>query len=570
MKRTLFQWWLVGAGVAALAGCGNDVNGPASTFLSCGFGTPTELAPGEVLQVSGTGNQACLSAGGEAGDFVYIPFHGRATEGDDPARLAIEVTGGGLNASGPGADPARSAPRPGVSLSRQSARTARPVRDTRFHARLRQREIEELGPRIRPGSPRATAVEGPIAADVPAIGDLRAYNTAISCDVEDLRTGRVMYVSDHAVVVADTSNPTDLTPADYAYFGVTFDTLVYPVDTGHFGVPTDIDENGRSILFFTTAVNARNDHDNAESVVIGFFWSGDLFPEEDTPRLQACPGGNDAEMFYLIAPDPDGEVGVPFTLEDVREYAIPLIGHEYQHLINASRRLFVNNATTFEDSWLNEGLSHIAEELLFYEASGLSPLQNLDIEDLRASDGVVNAFNEYMGGNFNNFASYLSEPDTASLMGIDNLSTRGATWAFLRYAADRSDRDDADFFFDVVNGSRAGVDNLDDVLGPDETLDWMADWTVSVFGDDYVAGLPARYALRSWNLRSLYESSSLESYPLVVRTLASGGDRQVELLTGGASYMAFGLGADGPGAIHVESEGATPPSQLRGSFLRVR
>lgn len=531
------------------------------------------MAPGEVLQFEGPGNQnLCVSADGESAAFVYIPFFGKASDAEDPESIEFDVTAAGTATGVSGLAGSLTGFVPDASIDGSAPRW---TLNHEFHHRLRQREIAELGPRIRTGAPDAGAAATPslsgshVAADLPQVGELVSYNVAISCEQEDLRTGRVMYISDHAVVVADTANPSDLSPADYAYFGITFDTLVYPVETAHFGTPTDIDDNGRSILFFTRAVNERNPPD-ARSVIIGFFWSGDLFPEQETARLQACPAANQAEMFYLIAPDPNGEVGVPFTLANVRQLAIPLIGHEYQHLINASRRLFVNNATTFEETWLNEGLSHIAEELLFYAVSGLEPGQNLGVEDIRNTPGAVEAFNEYMRGNASNFASYLSRPDTASLMGIDNLATRGATWAFLRYAADRSGRSDEQFFFDLVNAVDAGVPNLNDVLAPGRALDWMADWTVSVYGDDFVPGLPEKYAFLSWDLRSVYSGTGLGEYPLRTRTLAPGVTQEVDLYTGGAAYMLFGTEPGGPGALHVETEGGTPPAVLRGSLLRAR
>lgn len=555
---------------AVLAGCGTDVSGPSSSLLACVFGEAAAVDAGGVLQVRGEGNRSiCIDGDGGSG-FVYVPFFGtRAPDEDDPeVSISVELTGGGFEPPTLASTGVTGAVTLGPPGSSAASRVGWPGEEA-FHRRLREREIAELEPRIRPGPAPAPTPRASVAAQVPTVGDLLDFNVAISCTDEDIRTGEVVYISDEAVVVVDLENPAALGAADYAYFAETFDTLVYPVETAHFGAPTDIDDNGRSILFFTRAVNELNPP-NASSVTIGFFWSGDLFPEEDTPRLQACPAANQAEMFYLIAPDPRGIVGRTFTLDDVRELAIPLIGHEFQHLVNASRRLFVNEATTFERPWLNEGLSHVAEELLFWEVSGLEPGNNLGIDQLRNTEGAIEAFNEYMGGNFNNFAKFLSEPDTASLMGIDNLVTRGATWNFLRYAADRSGRGDEQFFFDVVNAANAGLDNLDDVIADGSALNWMHDWTVSVYGDDFVDGLPARYRAGSWNLRSVYDGSTLEEYPLAVGGLSSGATTTVDLLAGGAAYYRFDVAADGRAVIHVEADGGEPPPTLRGSLIRIR
>ncbi|MFL5537423.1 MAG: hypothetical protein ACJ8J0_00435, partial [Longimicrobiaceae bacterium] len=83
-------------------------------------------------------------------------------------------------------------------------------------------------------------------------------------------------------------------------------------------------------------------------------------------------------MFYMLAPDPTGVHGNVRSVAFVGGVTIGTLGHEFQHLINASRHLYVNGSTTFEDFFLDEGLAHEAEELVFYRASGLSPGQNID------------------------------------------------------------------------------------------------------------------------------------------------------------------------------------------------
>ncbi len=572
-----------------LTACGTDVSGPGASLFSCLYAAGSALEQGEVLQVAGEGNQGLCLADGPAGEYLYVPFFARAAPRNEDTEIELPIL---IHAVGfDGAESSASlhghapvvlpdpglGPEPGSVAAR--LRRGELAIDWAFHDRLRSREIRELEPKIRPGRAAAGAAGAPTEARnpgptgrevLPEVGDLVEYNTAISCTEEDIRTGRVEYVSERAVVVSDVDNPIAFQPDDYRYFGITFDTLVYPVETDHFGTPTDIDFNRRSILFFTRAVNELNPSTNASSITIGFFWSGDLFPDESTQRLEGCPAGNNAEMFYLVSPDPTGRFGPRFSVQDVRYLAIPLIGHEFQHLINASRRLFVNNARTFEETWLNEGLSHAAEELLFYAVSGLEPLQNLTIEDLRARPGAVAAFNEYMGGNFGNFRSYLLRPDTASLMGPDGLATRGATWSFLRYAADRAGRGDESFYFDVVNSRDGGLDNLRDVLAPAEPLAWMQDWTVSAYGDDFVEGLDPRFEQRSWDLRSLYESTEIGQYPLTTLRLGADDGTSIDLRPGGTAYALFRIPPDGRGVLHVESDGAPPPATLGGSILRVR
>ncbi len=563
----------------AAAACGTDVSGPPATLVSCVFADPTQLATGQVLQVRGEGHRdVCLTTGDGPGVFLYVPFNASpAPDGEKPApRLALDLqTAGAI----PVNDSLLPAPVPGGILLGAARAEPWRRRDADFDARLRQREIRELEPLIHPrgftaatdrggqGPAESAAMTPPLAPDVPAIGDLVDYNVAISCSQENIRTGRVGYVSQHAIVVADTGNPAAFSPADLASIAATFDTLVYPVDTESFGESTDIDGNGRAIIFFTRAVNQLNAH-HSGSITVGFFWSGDLFPAAATSRLEACAGGNRAEMFYMIAPDPAGAYGPSIKTEEVLRRSVGIIAHEYQHLINAGRRLYVNEAPVFEEPWLNEGLSHTAEELVFYRVTGLHPGADLTAADLRAIPGAIDAFNRFAAPDFDLLHSYLEDPDTTSLMGVPGLSTRGAVWSFLRYAADRSGRSDPAFFHDVVNSTTSGLDNLSAVLGA-SALSWMQDWTVAVFADNAVPGVDARFTQPSWNYRDIFENSSLGEFPLQTRTLPAQGTRSFSLLPGGAAFPLFQTGAGTQATLHVESDGGAPPSILRGSFLRV-
>src|SRR5690606_23646136 len=153
----------------------------------------------------------------------------------------------------------------------------------------------------------------------------------------------------------------------FATIAGTFDDLVWDVNIASFGEPSDIDENGRVIIFYTRAVNELTPS-GADSYVGGFFYNRDLFP---TSGANGGAGSNEGEMFYMLVPDPNGEVnGNRRATDFVLERTYSVLAHEFQHLINDSRRLYVNKALVWEDSWLNEGLSHIAEELAFYAASG--------------------------------------------------------------------------------------------------------------------------------------------------------------------------------------------------------
>jgi hypothetical protein len=560
----------------ALVGCETNTSGPGSSFYGCALGDATAANAGQVLGLNGAGG-LCLESPSASGDYVFVPFLASTPGTDTTASptTAVNILAGGISGSG-AALPDRAPLAPGgPPLFDLNGRLLTQQPDEAFDIALRRREIAELSPKIHPapagpgGGGIRTQATTPSA--VPSVGDLVDYNTAATCSAsaEDIRTGRVRAVSQYAIIVEDTTDPAPgLSQADVDYFAATMDTLVYPVDTGAFGAPADIDnDGGRTIIFFTSSVNQRTPP-NSNYYIGGFFWAGDLFPHQATSRLSACAGSNQAEIFYALAPDPNGVInGNAFSIDFVRRVTVSTLGHEFQHLINASRRLFVNNANQFEVVWLNEGLSHIAEELIFYAAAHLHPGLNLTLDTLRSSEAIRVPANEFAVANLSRYATFLERPDTASLMGVDNLAMRGAIWSFLRYAADRSGS--STFFYDLVNSTTSGVDNLRNVIGTDP-LTWMRDWSVSVYADDQVPGIEARYTQPSWDFRSVLPAITQDStFPLRIHPLSAGNTLSFDLLPGGTAFSSFSLDADHRGVIDL-STGAASQKSLRGSLIRIR
>ena len=64
--------------------------------------------------------------------------------------------------------------------------------------------------------------------------------------------------------------------------------------------------------------------------------------------------------------------------------------------------------------WLNEGLSHIAEELLYYRISGNTPGTNIDLPLLRSSQAQLDAVNAYQIQNLSRLSFYMKAPETSS------------------------------------------------------------------------------------------------------------------------------------------------------------
>jgi len=316
--------------------------------------------------------------------------------------------------------------------------------------------------------------------------------------------------------------------------------MVTATESAAFGDPTDIDGNGRIVIFYSRVVNELTPA-ASEGSIEGFFNPRDLFPNTASGGLQACAGSNVAEMFYLIVPDPAGTInGNVRTKADVQRSTISVVAHEYQHLINASRRLYINDADNFEEVWLNEGLSHIAEELVFYHTSGLSPRANIDANTIVASDKRRVAFNEHQIGNFGRYRLFLSRPETSSpYASNDSLSNRGAIWSFLRYAADRKAANDGTIWQQLVNSRTSGIPNLSAAFGTD-ILPWFRDWSIAVYTDDRAA-TAATWQQPSWHFRDIYPRLGSATFPLKLRPLANGVATNVTLSGGGSMYATFGV-----------------------------
>jgi hypothetical protein len=522
-------------------------------------------------------NVLCVEAGGGGGEYTLVPFFATS---NGFARIRVEAVGGNLQ-------PVAGPPNPSLSPA-----GAAPQRDLELHMKLVERMRSDVSPLIRGSSSSAArlsqtraSVAPEVAADVPVEGSTisinipRFYLNLPACGEGYVtRQARVGAVTQRAILVNDPTNPAGgLTDAELRAFGDEFDRQIYPVDVQNFGAPTDLDRNERVIIVFTREVNALTPRGSG-GYVGGFFFAGDLFPRVGTPSLGACPRSNVGEIFYLLAPDPTGTVnGNPRSKGLVLQTAAGTIAHELEHLINASRRIYVNNAETFEESWLDEGLAHSAEELNFYAASGLTPRQNLDLAKLNNLTGtsqVVNAFYKYALDNLGRYMTYLQAPDSNSVIGEDGLETRGGSWAFLRYSADRLGGGDQPFFFKLVNSRTSGIANMRQVINA-SPVDWAQDWTLSVYTDDAVPGVDARFLQPSWNFRSVMPAVTQiygegNKFPLLVHPLASGGSQGYNIRGGGATYLRFGIAGSSRVGLRLTQDASVPPSSLRFSLVRTR
>jgi hypothetical protein len=424
------------------------------------------------------------------------------------------------------------------------------------------------------GQPSSVPAFAPAAAP-PAVGALLTLNaqsaTGQGCSTPINVVGRVLVVSSKAIVVADTANPAGgFTTADYQVFANFFDAHISPLTDEHFGALTDIDDNDHTILFFTKEVNRLTSF-SSSSYIGGFFHPRDLLSKS------ACSTSNAGEILYLMAPDPTGTInGNVRSVNFVGGITASTMVHEQQHLINAARRqhvLELSGDARNEETWLNEGISHLAEELLFYRMAQRAPENNYSLNNIQGF-GRTLELEAFQMDNFQRFKLFLESPSSSSpYHKTDGLNNRGASWSFLRYVVDRQPAGHAQFLRNLVSSSTRGIPNLSGAIGGANIFaEWLADWSVAVYADDRVNNSSDRHKLRSWNHPTLIPGASTSNYPIQTVTLVSEAARTQSLVEGGSVFFRFGVDPGEVGRVKVTPTGGglAPPITLRLTLLRTR
>jgi hypothetical protein len=540
----------------------------------------TALSPGGSLPEP-NGAQLQLAGGVTGGEYLFVVTD-TATSGTT-STTSYQISATSITAPGAVSAPATSLIPGGASAYLGAIGSMGPLRDIGYGSRLNERARRRLVPLMSTArqamAARLSAPAGrraSVAAIAPQVGDILIYNvSADACDTIVNHPARIVAIGSKAIIAVDTLNPAGgFSAADYLRFAANFDTLIHPLDVTNFGDPTDIDQNGHVVLFFTRAVNELTAR-SSEAYTGGFFFARDLFPKVSATPGFACPGSNEAEMVYLLSPDPNGTInGNVRTRGFVDSLTTALVGHEFQHLINAGRRIYINSASDLEVVWLNEGLSHIAEELLFYRQGGLTPRANISITTFRGNARAVEAFNNDQGANAGRYEEYLKAPSTSSpIRDNDSLSTRGATWDLLRYAADRQVRVagalEPAVWQALVNSKTTGIANMRAVFGAD-VGGMLRDWSLSHYTDDVVAGVSVDYTQPSWNWHSIYPAlgSGGASYPLSTKPLTTAGVSG-SVIPGGSAFYRFSVAANTTASVTLSGTGTTS-GDIEGVVVRLR
>jgi hypothetical protein len=203
-------------------------------------------------------------------------------------------------------------------------------------------------------------------------------------------------------------------------------------------------------------------------------------------------------------------------------------------MISFNQHVLVRGAAD-EDTWLNEGLSHIAEEVAarFYD----NKYPNLPPGRLFSDTANI-----FISNDLSNGYQFLESPPTTSLTLFEStgsLEERGAAWLFLRWLADQKD---STIFGRLVQTNLTSIANIENVTAESFPVlfgDWaIALWTDSLPGHPRTS-VPERNRYKSRNLRQIYARLNAIApqvfprvYPLILRPLAFGASVESSIYPG--------------------------------------
>jgi hypothetical protein len=368
----------------------------------------------------------------------------------------------------------------------------------RFHDALRSLEANRFATLLPspPGALRAPAL--PRRAPKPDLGETRTFSVCATleggCSQFDPVIAIARAVGEHLVIFVDVeAPPAGLVDEDLDTLITMFDERLYGLDRDAFGAESDIDGDGVVHVLMTAVVNRLVTEEQCleDGFVVGFTVGADI-----DPLFATDPRVNHAEVFYSIVPDPDGTLSCAHSRAQVKRILPVTFIHEFQHMISYNHHVLVRDGDP-EVLWLNEALSHYAEEL-----GGESFL----------AEGDTSRFQTFLLGNLFNAKDYLTAPENYFLFpseGIGSLVERGAGWLYLRYLIDQYAADTTltarnAFTRALVATANTGSANI--VARTGTTIDTSATrWALANWVDD-LPGLtpPPELQYAFWDLRYWY------------------------------------------------------------------
>ncbi|HUX35251.1 MAG TPA: Ig-like domain-containing protein [Gemmatimonadaceae bacterium] len=492
-------------------------------------GTPQTLAVGGSLVVTSPSELACLELPATNGTYLVSVFSDLQT----PTALSAFRLAGGTNA--PVADRAvpvmirQSVARPVATRAMSADVTGLPESEA-MHMRVLEASRSAyamLRGRAPVGAGAARTTVGlPALTAVPAVGTTRAFrvnqftttlNSTGSCASYKEITARAVYVGTRDIIWEDVAAPLAGTMDSYfTRLGQEFDATMYRSDSTYFGDPlatdpyTDADQH--LDMVFTPSI---------PTGIAGFVISCDLFPRDSTTD----PSSNFGEYFYAVVPTVAGTGFTGNTADAWLRTIRKTVVHEVKHLASFGARL-TNGASSYEESWLEEGMAREAEEVWLrnniYNVAwkGDATYAATMYCDVRPSFPECTGAPYGLYSHMTTLYSVLLSPGASSLFGrvADNdFNFYALAWSFSRWADDRYGASDAGFLRGITQATATtGMASIAALTG--QPVDQMlGHWVLSLYLDG-LSGFTSNADVQfpTWNTRNLYAGMSADfssSYP---------------------------------------------------------
>jgi hypothetical protein len=490
------------------------------TYGSSAF--TVDLAVNDGITVAGAEIASCLRLPANGAQYLVVPQFATDVSGPQ-AGFSIG------NASHPAPDRGRLA-----RLESGSGGFSSGNSQSRFDLSLRAFE------RTMP-TPNLAQVSHPAPLEALTLNSTRDFRVLCSLEVGDSCfksvTGRLKFIGPNVLVYVDVTAPAGgFTDQELTNFGEVFDETLYPIDIATFGAESDIDNNDHVIMLLTPVVNSLVSAQECSTLgsVLGFFFGFDL--------ASTSGDSNRGEIFYGLVPDPTGLLSCDHPKSQVSALLPGTFIHEFQHMISFNQHVLLRGGNQ-EADWLNEGLSHLAEEMAsrHYEHKFPPPSGRANPASI-FPDSALNYIFEQLANSYD----FLTDPSTISLTLFQTNSCcegRGASWLFMRYLGDQFD---STVFRRLVQTDRTSIANVEAATGKSFAATF-GDFGIAVYADSLPAvpagAIPERYQFSSRNLRFLYaalnrsDASQFPSeFPLVPTTLNVDAQSSSAMLPGSSDY----------------------------------
>jgi hypothetical protein len=538
---------------------GAAATGPATVVVGEGA-RPLALQQFEAATVAGADAAGCVRLPGDGARYLVFP---QLATADDPSPArAFTLSHEAAAAADPGAAE-QGGPSPAAAAAlrpREAFEGVLRAAERRLAREGIAAEAEAVAREARARWPAASGdiapLTGALLPEPPALGSERTFRVLSRLDATAYAsaTARLRYAGQSVLIYEDRAAPEPIADPAMQRLGDLLDRTLHPLDVTTFGAESDVDGNGRVIVLLTPVVNGLTTRAQcgSEGFVRGFFFGADLGTRNQN--------SNRAEILYALVPDAAGARSCPHSASDVLRQLPSTFLHEFQHMISFNQHVLVRRGAD-EVTWLNEGLSHMAEEVggRLFARRYPAPLNRAFPTQLLPDSALP-----FYRGDIDNALFYLSAPSAHSLSAFQELGSleeRGASWLFLRWlVAQRGEG----VLARLVQSPRTGRTNVEDAAG-ESFASLFGDFVVALSVDSVVgvprARIPVRYRFGDPSLRALVTQGLNRNsrWPVPIRAGPPAGTVATGSLVPG-SWAAFDLVVPPgrPGALRLTTPEGAP------------